>query len=122
MDSYTKFNPPHSLPTAGIKHYENKRRLDLVPISPLLDWAEVLTMGAKKYADRNWEKGLIWSRCYADALRHLTSWWDGEDTDPESGLSHLAHVMCNISFLLEFTHTHPELDNRPTTTRDRTNP
>ena len=37
---------------------------------------------------------------------------DGEDKDPESGLSHLAHAACCIMFLLEFEKTHPELDDR----------
>jgi len=37
---------------------------------------------------------------------------DGEDKDPESGLSHLAHSLCCLMFLLEFEKTHPELDDR----------
>ena len=89
-----------------------KNRLDLLPVRPLLDVGKVLTFGAKKYEARNWEKGLAWSRPYAAALRHLFAWWSGETYDPETGLNHLAHAACNILFLLEFSKTHEEMDDR----------
>mgnify|MGYP001558282212 CR=1 FL=1 len=52
--------------------------------------------------DRNWEAGFDWSRPYDALQRHLTAWWEGEDLDPESGLSHLAHCGCCLLFLLAF--------------------
>jgi hypothetical protein len=45
-------------------------------------------------------------------MRHLHAFNDGEDKDPESGLSHLAHASCCLMFLLEFEKTHQELDDR----------
>jgi hypothetical protein len=45
-------------------------------------------------------------------MRHIMAFNDGEDKDPESGLSHLAHAACCIMFLLEFEKTHQELDDR----------
>ena len=51
-------------------------------------------------------------RPLAAAMRHIMAFNDGEDKDPESGLSHLAHAACCIMFLLEFEKTHPELDDR----------
>ena len=74
--------------------------------------AAVLKFGAIKYAEHNWRKGFTWSRPLAAAMRHITAFNDGEDKDPESGLSHLAHAACCIMFLLEFEKTHPELDDR----------
>ena len=39
---------------------------------------------------------------YVDALyRHLLAYIEGNEVDEESGLSHLAHMACNISFLLD---------------------
>ena len=90
-----------------------KVRLELLPVRPLLDVGKVLTFGAKKYSERNWEKGLAWSRPYAAALRHLFAWWSGETYDKETGLTHLAHALCEIMFLLEFSYTHVEMDDRP---------
>ena len=87
----------------GIKFDGDKLRWDLLPIECVEDVVKVLTMGAAKYADNNWQ--LVDNsneRYYAACLRHLTAWRKGEITDPESGLPHLAHVMCNITFLLWF--------------------
>lgn len=97
----------------AIKNDGDKLRLDLLPVRPILDVGKVLTFGAEKYGDRNWEKGLMWSRPYAATLRHLFAWWGGETYDRETGLNHLAHVLCETMFLLEFAYTHVELDDRP---------
>ena len=99
--------------TEAMKYDGEKVRLDLLPVQPIIEIGKVLTYGAKKYSERNWEKGLAWSRCYAASLRHLLAWQSGETNDPETGLSHLAHAACEILFLLEFSRTHPELDDRP---------
>ena len=34
--------------------------------------------------------------------RHIFAWWGGEDKDPETGFSHLAHAACCLLFLMEF--------------------
>lgn len=64
--------------------------------------ARVLAFGANKYAAHNWRKGMLWTRLGDAALRHLTAWMDGEDTDPETGESHLAHLRATAGFLLEY--------------------
>jgi hypothetical protein len=86
----------------GTKADDNKLRFDLIPTAPLRAWATVKTFGSKKYGDRNWEKGIPFSRVYAALQRHLVAWFGGEDLDPESKESHLAHAMCNVGFLLEY--------------------
>lgn len=43
-----------------------------------------------------------WSRVYGAMLRHQNAWWRGEDTDPESGRSHMWHVACCAAFLLTY--------------------
>lgn len=99
-------------PDPGLKWDKKKLRMDLIPVEALERLAEVLTYGANKYTDRNWEKGISWSRTYGAALRHLTAWFKGEDLDPESGLPHLGHAICNLAFLLEFAKTKKEFDDR----------
>lgn len=100
---------------AGTKNdrIDGKTMVELIP--PSLDEAvgAVLTFGAKKYAPRNWEKGIEWSRIYGSLKRHMNAWYAGQDNDPETGMSHLWHAACNITFLIEFLKTHPELDDRP---------
>jgi hypothetical protein len=94
---------------SGIKHDDGKPRMGLLPTGPLREIAKVMTFGADKYGDHNWRGGFKWSRLTDAALRHLTAWNDGEDKDPESGLSHLAHVACCVLFLLE--HEQKKLGN-----------
>lgn len=96
----------------GVKFDEAKLRYDLLPVLPLMELVRVYTLGAQKYADRNWENGLKWSRVYAAAMRHLTAWWAGEEKDPELGTSHLANAAWNLFSLMEYERTHRELDDR----------
>lgn len=88
-------------PAIAIKEDIGKNRLDLLPVGPLEDIAEILTFGAKKYADHNWRNGFKWSRLLGACMRHLFAWSRGEKADPETGKSHLAHAGCCILFLLE---------------------
>lgn len=99
--------------TTTIRNDGGKNRVDLLPVRPLERVAEVLSAGLNKYPERNWEPGMAWSRCYASALRHLFAWWRGEDKDPQTGLSHLAHCACNILFLLEYQELQRGTDDRP---------
>ena len=91
----------------------NKARFDLIPPRPLYQLAEVYTAGAKKYTDRNWEKGMKWGRIFGAVMRHLWSFWMGENNDRESGQPHLAHAAWGCLTLLEYIDTHPEMDDRP---------
>jgi len=85
-----------------MKFDSGKLRYGLIPPKATKALAEVLTYGAKKYKPNNWQRVDDTSR-YIDALyRHLEAWRSGEELDPESGLSHLAHAMTNISFLIYF--------------------
>lgn len=97
----------------GRKDDGGKLRFDLLPIGPLCELARVYTIGAGKYEDRNWEKGIAYNRVYAAMLRHATAWWGGERDDQEDGQHHLASVAWCALALMEYERTHPELDNRP---------
>lgn len=87
---------------SAIKYDSGKPRLDLVSRDALEELGKVLGFGADKYGANNWSKGMDWSRCYGAALRHIMASLDREDSDPESGLDHLAHAMANLMFLLEY--------------------
>lgn len=97
---------------SAMKFDDNKLPVNLLSTEALLQTAAVLKFGADKYHAHNWRDGFAWSRPLAAAMRHIMAYNDGEDKDPESGLSHLAHAACCIMFLLEFEKTHPELDDR----------
>lgn len=97
----------------GIKFDTEKNRVDLLPVDALEAISEVLTYGANKYADRNWEKGMAWSRVYGALLRHLWAWFRGEEKDPESGHHHLHHVGCCVLFLISYNLRKVGEDDRP---------
>lgn len=80
-----------------------KLRWDLIPIGCVEDLAKVLTYGAVHYKAESWkELEDAENRYYAALMRHLSAYRQGQLTDEESGLSHLAHAMCNVVFLLWF--------------------
>lgn len=97
---------------SGTKYDDNKVDMSLLSSIAITKIAQVMTFGKKKYDAHNWRKGFVWSRVLAALLRHIFAYLSGEDKDPESGLSHLAHAGCCIQFLLEFEETHKELDDR----------
>ncbi len=92
--------PKTEVPTRGLRYNKGKRRYDLLPPDALAVLTDVLTVGAEKYAERNWEAGMPYKDALGSLERHLQAWKAGEDNDKESGLPHLAHVMCNAMFLL----------------------
>lgn len=62
----------------------------------------------------NWAigDGFDWSRLYGGLLRHLNSWNNGEDFDPESGNHHLDHACCMLAFLVAHTRRRIGKDDR----------
>ena len=82
----------------GMRFNEGKLRYDLVEPRAFRDFVEVLTDGANKYHDRNWENGFSWTSVIASLKRHIAAVEQGEDYDQESGRLHIAHAACNIHF------------------------
>lgn len=81
---------------------EGKGRYDLIPVEPLRRWALLMERGAKKYGDRNWEKGMNLSRFIDSAMRHLEQLRDGQ-TDED----HAAAVLFNVG---AYMHTKKEIE------------
>ena len=99
----------------GRKDDTGKLRYDLIPVYSLERLAEVYTIGAKKYGDRNWEKGLTWSRVFSAMMRHAWAWWRGETFDPVDGQHHLSSVAWCAFALMEYQHKKTGEDDRPGT-------
>lgn len=70
---------------------EGKGRWDLIPYSGLLRLAVHYENGAKKYGDRNWEKGQPVHEYLNSAMRHLARFIAGEN-----GEDHLSAVAWNV--------------------------
>ena len=95
--------PPRPVSTDEAKADREKPRWDLLPPGPVSDIVSVLSYGAEKYRPNGWQTVPGARRRYLAALlRHLFAHMAGEKVDPESGLTHLSHVACNVVFLLAF--------------------
>jgi hypothetical protein len=97
----------------GQKHDSGKDPWHLAPWDALSCIIKVLAFGASKYAPRNWEQGMDWSRLFSACIRHLTSWWHGEGKDPETGYSHLWHAGACVLFLIAYELRGTGRDDRP---------
>lgn len=118
-----KFFPPPSKTEPGLRYDAGKPRYDLIPAIPLDDLAALYEYGAKKYAERNWEKGMSWGRCFASLMRHAWAFWRGENYDVESGFHHMTHVAWNAMALVEYSKRALGTDDRafpPNKTQNQT--
>jgi hypothetical protein len=97
-----KTPPPVEASLVGVRFDHGKVRHDLIPP----EWDEVLamilTLGAEKYAPRNWEKGMSYSRMIGSLKRHTNAYLSGEFLDTETGLPHLGHAAWNALALMSY--------------------
>lgn len=91
----------------AMKKDAGKLRFDLLPVRSLEELARVYTIGAAKYEDNGWRKGMKYGRIFAAMLRHAYKWWKGEQLDEVDGQHHLASVAWCALALMEFD-LHPE--------------
>lgn len=112
-DEIEPYTEPKSS-NGGTKHDDGKPPMSLIPYICTKEIARVLAHGAKKYEPYNWTKGINYLRVLSGIERHMGSFKDGEDNDPETGISHLAHAACGIIFLLfyQLTGRYKERDDR----------
>lgn len=95
----------------GTKYDSEKPRMDLLDSYALEELSKVLTFGAAKYEPNNWRKGIAITRLTSSLLRHVFAFMRGEAKDPETGLSHIAHAMCNCMFILWTMKHKPEFND-----------
>lgn len=70
--------------------------------------------GACKYGKYNYRAVGVRASVYYDAaMRHLMSWWEGEDTDPDSGLSHITKAITSLVVLRDAMIHGKVTDDRP---------
>lgn len=93
-----------NLPDFNPKSEAARGKASTISTPPVAELAmgNVMALGARKYGRFNWRATGVASSVYYDAMRrHLAAWRDGEEIDPESGESHLAHVMACCAILLD---------------------
>lgn len=105
--------PPHpSDPKQG--EGEKKIPFHTLPFAVLAEDAVAHGEGALKYGRHNWREGEVLASTYfAAALRHLFAWLEGEDLDPDSGLSHLTKARASLGVLRDAQIQGTAIDDRP---------
>jgi hypothetical protein len=105
-------NPTPSLDPKG-EAGSKKTPLHLLPPYALAQTALAHAEGARKYGPWNWRSNQVCATTYIGAImRHLTAWQDGEDLDPDSGLTHIAKIAACCNILMDAQHCGTLVDDR----------
>lgn len=92
---------------------KTKPQLHLIPKVSLEQQANALQLGEEKYGFFNWRETKVGANTYISAMfRHLAAFKEGEDLDPESGTSHLGHVMASCAIILDAAKCGTLVDDR----------
>lgn len=100
-------NPKDAL---GVK----KVPLHAVPVKPLFEVGLAMMEGGRKYGTHNYrEIGVRMSTYYNAVMRHMMAWWEGEDTDADSGVPHLVKAMASLFVVRDGIIMGNCIDDRP---------
>lgn len=112
-EAYTKPTNPKDM--QGIK----KTPLSCVPIPVVMEVGVGMLEGALKYGRFNWRSMGVRASVYFDAtMRHLVSWWEGEDIDPQSQLSHVTKAITSLMVLRDAMIQGMFEDDRPLSSKE----
>lgn len=92
----------------------SKAPMSTVPAAVLAEVGVAMLEGACKYGRSNFRIAGVRASVYYDAtMRHLMSWWEGEDTDPDSGMSHITKAITSLVVLRDAMIQDMCTDDRP---------
>ena len=91
--------------------HEGKGRYDLLPWDAIHELAQHCEQGAKKYGERNCEKGIPIHSLIDSAIRHLSCYLRGMKDEP-----HLRAALWNIAFAIWMEKNRPEMQDIPNRT------
>lgn len=91
-----------------------KAPMSTVSGAVLAELGVAMLEGACKYGRHNFRAVGVSAAVYYDAtMRHLIGWWEGEDLDPDSGLSHVTKAIASLVVLRDAMIQGKFNDNRP---------
>ncbi len=90
------------------------RQYCTVPITIIWELGVAMLEGARKYGRHNYRVAGVRASVYVDAAKgHIDSWWEGEDIDEDSGLSHITKAMASLAVLRDAMLNDLVTDDRP---------
>lgn len=91
-----------------------KPPLHLLPPAGLILTSLAMGDGSLKYGSYNWRSNHVLASIYvAAAMRHIMSWFDGEENAEDSERHHLAHATACLLILMDAQSTGNLKDDRP---------
>lgn len=95
----------------GVKKW---RQFVTVPLTVLAEIGVGMLEGARKYGRHNYRVAGVRASVYVDAsIGHIMQWWEGEDIDKDSGLSHITKAICSLVVLRDSMIQGMLTDDRP---------
>lgn len=92
----------------------SKTPLWVLPFRVLRGVGMALFEGALKYGAYNWRDAGVRATIYYDAaINHLGDWWEGEDIDSDSGLSHIDKAIASLVVMRDSMYHGNFVDDRP---------
>lgn len=77
-----------------------KAPMSTVSAAVLAEIGVAMLEGSCKYGRHNYRAAGVRASVYYDAtMRHLMAWWEGEDIDPDSGMSHITKAITSLVVL-----------------------
>jgi hypothetical protein len=105
-----EMKPTNPKDSVGVK----KVPMSTLPAPVAAELGLALMEGARKYGRHNYRVSGVLASVYYDALmRHIMAWWEGEDIDPDSGLSHVTKAMSTLVVLRDAMINGNLKDDRP---------
>lgn len=91
----------------------------VIPLPVLAELGLAMLEGARKYGRHNYRAAGVRASVYVDAvLRHVSLFWEGEDIDPDSRLSHVTKAIASLTVLRDSMIRGNWVDDRPPRVKD----
>lgn len=104
------FKPTNPKDMVGVR----KAPMSTVPANVLAEIGVAMLEGASKYGRHNYRAvGVRGSVYYDGVMRHLMAWWEGEDIDADSGMSHVTKAITSLVVLRDAMMQGKFTDDRP---------
>lgn len=94
--------------------HEGKGRMDLLPMTAIIELSKHCEEGAKKYGEHNVDKGIPQHSLCDSAMRHLVKYMRGDHDEP-----HLRAAAWNLVWALNQSIERPELNDLPWANKEK---
>ena len=103
--------PSNPKDAIGVRKWRN---FTTIPMTIMAEIGVAMLEGAAKYGRHNYRVAGVRASVYVDAaMGHIAQWWEGEDIDPDSRLSHITKAIASLVVLRDAMVQDTLADDRP---------